>query len=87
MENDSWKMHILIWKRTSYELKNILSLYEEIKDIQSFDFKLEKPYNISNKLRAMYVALWFSGQQVTTWKKYSYLKILAMINLQFFHSY
>lgn len=34
-----------------------MSPYEEIKDTPSFDFKLEKTYNLSHKHTTMYVYL------------------------------
>lgn len=61
--------------------KKKMSFCEEIKDTPSFDFKIEKPYNLSCKHTAMYVSLGFQGHQVSTWMKYSYLKTLASINL------
>lgn len=62
-------------------IKKKMSFCEEIKDTPSFDFKIEKPYNLSCKHTAMYVSLGFQGHQVSTWMKYSYLKTLASINL------
>lgn len=73
--------HIFSFEKEPLKNKKKLSFCEEIKDTPSFDFKIEKPYNLSCKHTAMYVSLGFQGHQVSTWMKYSYLKTLASINL------